>query len=120
MRKIITLGIMLLFLGMTISSSMIPSALGDNIEPDSEDEWIYVRGVMSSWFRKGNSCHLYPIHFVVWYKTSEGPERRVYWFEFPEDFDVIWDSIYLPRMYEVALGLITYISIFNRGLEIIP
>jgi len=110
-KKVIAIFVSLLFI------ATIPSALGDICEPDSEEEWIYMRGVMSSWFSRGNPRHLSAIHFVVWYRTSEGLERRTYWFEYPEDFDVILESIYLPRMYEVALGLITYISIFNRGLE---
>ena len=110
-KKLLTILVSMLFI------AMIPSTIGDDCEPEQEDEWIYMRGVLTHWLRRGNSHHAVPIHFVVWYKTSEGLERRAYWFEYPEVFDDIMLSYYLIRMYEVALGLITYFSIFNRGLE---
>ena len=112
-KKVLAILVSMLFI------TLIPSVVGDNIEPDSEDEWIYLKGIFFHRLCKGNSNSWLPIHIVIWYKTSEGLTPKVYWFEQPEDIDVILDSIYLGRMYEVALGLITYISIFNGGLEIL-
>ncbi len=100
--------------------TMIPSVIGTNIEfegrePDSEDEIIRMRGLLYHKLRKGNINTCIAIHLVVWYNTSSGPQREVYWFE-PFTFR---DSAYLGRMYEVGLGLFTYIfGIFEGGLEV--
>jgi len=112
-RKILAILISLLFI------TMVPSVIGDICEPETEDEWIYLKGIFFHKLRKGNFDHWTPIHIVIWYKTSEGLTHKVYRFEQPEDIDVILDSAYLGRMYEVGLGLFTYICTFNRGLEIL-
>ncbi len=110
-RKILTIFVSLLFL------IMIPSAIGDICEPDSEDEIIWMRGLIFHKLRKGNYNTCLAIHLVVWYNTSEGLKREVYrCVPFP-----FRDSAYMGRMYEVGLGLFTYIFwFFQGGLEIAP
>lgn len=96
---------------------MIPSAIGDDCEPEQEDKIIWMRGLIYHGLRKGNINTSMAIHLVVWYNTSEGIIREVYWFETV----TFRDSAYLGRMYEFGLGLFTYV--FGRpfgGLETIP
>ena len=110
-RKILAIFVSLLFI------AMIPSVIGDICEPDSENEIVWMRGLIFHKLRKGNFNTCLAIHLIVWYNTSEGIIREVYWFE-PFPFR---DSAYLGRMYEVGLGLFTYIfGFFQGGLETIP
>ena len=108
-RKILAILISMLFI------ATIPSAIGDIIEPDSEDEWIFMRGLLSHRLRRGNVNNCIVIHLVVWYNTSSGLKREVYWFEQAKDIDFLRDLPYLGRMYEVGLGLFIYIFTFNSG-----
>ena len=111
-RKILAILVSLLFI------TMIPSVVGDICEPDSEDEIIWMRGLIFHKLRKGNFNTSTAIHLIIWYNTSEGLKREVYWgVPFPFPFR---DSAYLGRMYEVGLGLFTYIfgPLFG-GLEIL-
>ena len=101
-KKVIAILVSLLFI------STIPSVVGDNIEPDSEDEIVWMRGLIFHKLRKGNFNTSTAIHLIVWYNTSEGLKREVYWcVPFP-----FRDSAYMGRMYEVGLGLFTYIFCF--------
>jgi hypothetical protein len=108
-RKILTILVSMLFI------TMIPSVIGDIIEPDSEDEIIYMRGLLFRCSRLGNVNNAIAIHLVVWYNTSSGLQREVYWFE-PVTFK---DSLYMGRMYEIGAGLFTFLfGLFAGGLEI--
>ena len=110
-KKILTILVSMLFI------TMIPSTIGDIFEPDSEDEIIWMRGLIHHKLRKGNFNNCIAFHLVVWYNTSSGLKREVYWFE-PFTFR---DSAYLGRMYEIGLGLFTYVfGYFQGGLEILP
>jgi hypothetical protein len=107
-KKVIAILVSLLFI------AMIPSTIGDDCEPEQEDKIIFMRGLLFHKLRKGNVNIAIAIHLVVWYNTSEGIVREVYWFETV----YFRDSAYLGRMYEVCLGLFTYVfGYFSGGLE---
>ena len=123
-REIFTILVSMLFL------SMIPSVIGrvadfesDFKEPDSEYEWVFMRGLLFNCNRFGNHHGFFVIHLVIWYyNTSSGLHREVYWFGRDVWFNRITfrDSAYLGRMYEVGLGLFTYVfGFFAGGLEIV-
>lgn len=112
-NKLLAILVSLLFL------TLIPSVIGEIADSESEDEIIWMRGLIFHKLRKGNYNKCFAIHLVVWYNTSEGLKREVYRFEHLPF--IIRDSAYLGRMYEFGLGLFTYIFwFFQGGLETIP
>lgn len=107
-KKILAILVSMLFI------SMIPSTIGDDCEPEQEDKIIFMKGLIYHRLRKGNINTVFAIHLVVWYNTSEGIVREVYWFK----WITFRDSVYLGRMYDVCLGLFTYVfGYFEGGLE---
>ncbi len=106
-KKVIAILVSMLFI------AMIPSTIGDDCEPEQEDKIIFMRGLIFHFHKlyKGDFPTIFvAIHLVVWYNTSEGIIREVYWFE-PLHFKLP----YLGRMYEVGLGLFTFYFVFFRG-----
>lgn len=108
-RRIIVVLVSVLFI------TSIPTVIGNTCEPDSDDEIIFMRGLLFRGNRFGHIYKGYAIHLVIWYKTQSGLKREEYWFKstafnFP---------VYMGHMYEFGIGLFTYF--FGRplkGLEI--
>ena len=59
-KKILAVLVSILFL------TMIPSVIGDIIEPDSEDEIVWMRGLIFHKLRKGNVNNCFAIHLVIY------------------------------------------------------
>jgi len=116
-RKILTILVSMLLL------FLIPSVIGDNVESNPDDEIVWMRGLLFCYKRFGNQYEGLAIHLVVWYNTSSGLQREVYWFERLENLNLISfrDSAYAGRMFEVGAGLFTFVfGFFMDGLEIAP
>ena len=95
---------------------MIPSTIAADCEPEQEDEIMFIRGLIFNFFklRKINVITVLAIHLVVWYNTSEGILREVYWFK---SFSLRY-SAYLAHIYEIGLGRFIYIfGSFPDGLD---
>ena len=105
-RKILTILVSLLFI------TMIPSVVGEIADSESDFkensldfDRVYMNALLLYKLRKGNLNTCFAIRLVVWYNISSEPYCEVYWFKWV----TFKDSAYLGRMYEVGLGLFTYI-----------
>ena len=99
----------------------IPSVIGEIADSESDFkennldfDRVYMRALLLYKLRKGNPNTFFAYRLVVWYNISSKPYREVYWFKWV----TFKDSAYLGRMYEVGLGLFTYIFGFVGYIEI--
>ena len=99
----------------------IPLAAGmTESEPDSEPTLdvgrVFIKGLLFHKLRKGNVNHAMAVR--LFYIEFTPTERAIGWVTF--NHVVFRDSAYLGRMYEVGLGLFTYVfGFFEGGLEIL-
>ena len=86
-------------------------------DPESLDVGrVFLKGLLFHRLRKGNVNHALAIR--LFYIEFTPTERAIGWVTL--NHVVFRDSAYLGRMYEVGLGLFTYIfGFFLGGLEII-
>ena len=113
-RNLLAIVAILLFIVLAFSPSINAKIGIESLNTGMDDEWVFMRGLLFRCSRFGNLNKSLAIHLVVWYyNTSSGLQREVFWFE-----QVTFQ--YAGRMYEVWLGLFTYIFTFNGGgLEIV-
>ncbi len=100
--------------------STIPLAAGmTESEPEKEPTDIgrvFLKGLLFHRLRKGNMNHALAIR--LFYIEITPTERTMGWVT----LNTVWfkDSVYLGRMYEVGLGLFTYVfGFFAGGLEVL-
>lgn len=115
-KKIIGLLVCMLML------TTIPLAAGitTETEPDKEPTLdvgrVFLKGLLFHKLRKGNVNHAMAIR--LFYIEFTPTERAFGWVTL--NTVVFKDSAYLGRMYEVGLGLFTYVfGFFEGGLEIL-
>lgn len=114
-RKIIGVFICMLML------TTIPLVAGAiETEPDSEPTLdvgrVFLKGLLFHKLRKGNINHAFAIR--LFYIEFTPTERTSGWVTF--NTVIFKDSAYLGGMYEVSLGLFTYVfGFFEGGLEIV-
>lgn len=114
-RKIIGVFICMMML------TTIPLAAGAiETEPDSEPTLdvgrVFLKGLLFHKLRKGNVNHALAIR--LFYIEFTPTERAFGWVTL--NTVIFKDSAYLGRMYEVGLGLFTYVfGFFEGGLEIV-
>jgi hypothetical protein len=114
-KKII--GLLICMLMMTT----IPLAAGmTETEPEKEPTLdvgrVFLKGLLFHKLRKGNVNHALAIR--LFYIEFTPTERTMGWVT----LNTVWfkDSAYLGRMYEVGLGLFTYVfGFFEGGLEVL-
>ena len=99
----------------------IPLAAGmTETEPEKEPTLdvgrVFMKGLLFHRLRKGNVNHALAIR--LFYIEITPTERTMGWVTL--NHVVFRESIYLGRMYEVGLGLFTYVfGFFAGGLEVI-
>ncbi|EMR75081.1 hypothetical protein MBGDF03_00861 [Thermoplasmatales archaeon SCGC AB-540-F20] len=118
--KVIKKKIMGLLVCMLMMTT-IPLAAGmTETEPDAEPTLdvgrVFLKGLLFHRLRKGNVNHALAIR--LFYIEITPTERTFGWVTL--NHVVFRDSAYLGRMYEVGLGLFTYIfGFFLGGLEVL-
>jgi hypothetical protein len=114
-KKIIGLLICMLML------TTIPLAAGMTEETEQDPETqaigrVFLKGLLFHKLRKGNTNHAMAIR--LFYIQFTPTERTMGWVTL--NTVIFKDSAYLGRMYEVGLGLFTYVfGFFEGGLEIL-
>jgi len=114
-KKIIGLLVCMLML------TTIPLAAGiteteKDPEPTLDVGRVFLKGLLFHKLRKGNVNHAMAIR--LFYIEFTPTERAVGWVTL--NTVIFKDSAYLGRMYEVGLGLFTYVfGFFEGGLEIL-